>query len=228
MKLQFFSGNFVTRLRETAATNVGKYGPDSSWLETFAAGHVYIHESNHVVDPPPSLVTSTDKNAQNDAENAKRIFSWLRMLTPALAMEERLWAYLTHCAFPDYMYARWPAVSEKLVKRRYLFQSKSFDALARNGIARLWWAGYLTSDEKRTNPFELTETLFLRQDIQVSLLERSIGKCRNVRMCVLDFLRDNRSGLSEEAFGKRIQVLLRELNLLGRARRRNPRRPPAN
>ncbi len=215
MKLPFFTASFVTRIRENAVSNVSKYGTDSSWLESFAGGKPHIRESDHVVDPPPSLVLSKDNNAQHDAENAKRIYSWLRKLTPALAMEERLWAYLTHCAFPEYMHARWPAESENAVHRRYLFEGKSFAALSRNGIARLWWAGYLTRDEKRPNPFELTETLFLRQDIQVSLLERSIGKCRNVRLGVLDFLRENSGWLSEEAFGRRIQLLLKELNLLG-------------
>jgi hypothetical protein len=215
MRLQFFSGKFVARLRESAAANFDKYGADTSWLETFAAGQTHIHESNLIVDPPPALVTSADNNSEHDAENAKRVFSWLRNLTPALAMEERLWAHLTHCAFPEYMSVRWPVESESAVHRRYLFEGKSFAALSRNGVARLWWAGHLTIDEKRTNPFELTDVLFLRQDIQVALLERSIGKCRNIRTSVLEFLRDNSYWMSEESFGRRIQVLARELNLLG-------------
>jgi hypothetical protein len=215
MKLPFFSNAFVARLRENAAANAGKYGPDTSWLDTFAAGRTYTCESNQVVDPPCELMTSADDNAAHDAENAKRVFTWLRLLTPALAMEERLWACLTHGAFAGYMHLRWPVDGENAIRRRYLFEGKSFAALSRNGIARLWWAGYLTRDEERANPFELTDTLFLRQDIQVSLLERSMGKCRNVRAGVLEFLQNNRDWLSEEAFGRRIQILLRELNLLG-------------
>ncbi len=215
MKLQFFSGKFVARLRESVGANLDKYGADTGWLETIATGQTYIHESSLVIDPPPALQTSAENNSEHDAENAKRVFSWLRNLTPALAMEERLWAHLTHCVFPEYMKVRWPVESESAVHRRYLFEGRSFAALSRNGIARLWWAGHLTIDEKRANPFQLTEVLFLRQDIQVALLERSIGKCRSIRTSVLEFLRDNTYWMSEESFGKRIQVLARELNLLG-------------
>jgi hypothetical protein len=215
MKLQFFSGNFVTQLREGASANLSNYGNDTSWLEPLSGGKPYVHESALVVDPPPQLVITEGDNAQNDAENAKRIYTWLIKLTPALAMEERLWAHLTHCIFQDYMKARWPADSANAIQRRYLFEGKSFAALSRNGIARLWWAGYLTRDAKRENPFQLTETLFLRQDIHVSLLERSMGKCAKVRAAVLDFLRENSGWLSSEAFGRRIQLLLKEVNLLG-------------
>lgn len=215
MKLQFFSGNFVTQLREGAAVNQPKYAGDQSWLDALSGGKAYVHESRQVVDPPPQLLITEGDNATNDAENAKRVYIWLNKLTPSLAMEERLWAHLTHCVFADYMKARWPADSASAIQRRYLFEGKSFAALSRNGIARLWWAGSLTRDDKRANPFQLTETLFLRQDIQVSLLERSIGKCAKVRVAVLDFLRENSSWLSSEAFGRRIQLLLKEVNLLG-------------
>jgi hypothetical protein len=47
------------------------------------------------------------------------------------------------------------------------------------------------------------------------LLERSLGKCPTVRSSVLEFLSENRERLEGEAFGRRIQVIIRELNLLG-------------
>lgn len=215
MKLPFFSGSFLDRLRQDAGQNAAKYGADMSWLDPFAGGKPYIHESSYVIDPPPELIVSKGENAEHDAENAKRVYGWLKQLTPAIAMEERLWAYLTHAQFPAYMAARWKVDDASAVHRRYLFEGKSFAALSRNGIARLWWAGFLTFDGNRQNPYELTETLFLRQDIQVSLLERAIGKCQNVRTAVLEFLGANVGWLSEESFGRRIQLLLKELNLLG-------------
>jgi hypothetical protein len=105
--------------------------------------------------------------------------------------------------------------AENIVHRRYLFEDKTFAGLTRNGISRLWWAGKLTHDATRQNPFELTDVLFMRQDIQVSLLERAIGKCHNVRTAVLEFFHENSGWLAEEAFGARIQYILKELNLLG-------------
>lgn len=215
MKLPFFSGRFVSRLRQSAAANAPRYQSDVPWLDEFAGGKPYMLESRFIVDPAPSLITSRDGNPKHDAENARRVFTWLRQLTPVVAMEERLWSCLSHGVFSDYMRARWPVDSDSVVHRRYLFEGQTFSALSRNGISRLWWAGYLTIDESRKNTFELTDILFLRQDIQVAVLERSFGKCRKVRTAVLEFLRDHRDWLAEESFGKRIQVLVRELNLLG-------------
>jgi hypothetical protein len=174
-----------------------------------------MHESRFIVDPPPILLLPDGEGNLHDAENARRIFNWLKELSPSTAMEERLWACLTHTVFPEYMAKRWPVTSASTIGRRYLLEGQSFAALSRNGISRLWWAGYLTLDKARSDPFELTDVLFLRQDIQVSLLERAIGKCHNVRHAVLDFFLRNREWLEEESFGKRVQVILRELNLLG-------------
>jgi hypothetical protein len=215
MKLPYFSKTMVERLHEQAPVNTPKYGANPSWIEPFAGGKQYIFESTRVVDPPPTLVFGEDDNPKNDAENARRIYNWLATLPPAVSMEERLWGHLAHCVFPDYMAARWPVTAQNIIHRRYLFEDKTFAALARNGISRLWWAGKLTHDKTRQNPFELTDVLFMRQDIQVSLLERAIGKCHNVRTAVLDFFRENSGWLAEEAFGYRIQQMLKELNLLG-------------
>lgn len=213
MKLQFFSKSIVKRLQDGADANCLNYGPKNGWLSDLTGGQSFEFDSRFVVEPPPVLIVSDD--ASHDAENAQRIFDWLRHISPAVAMELRLWAHLTHCVFPEYMCARWPPKDANIVRRRYLFEGNSFAALSRNGISRLWWAAYLTRDEKRTNPFELTDVLFLRQDIQVAILERAMGKCRGVRVSLLEFIRDNRQQLSEQKFGRRIQILARELNLLG-------------
>src|SRR5688572_20827119 len=115
MKLPYFSKGIVQRLHEQAAVNTPKYGANVNWLESFAAGQQYIFESSRVVDPPPALVFSEEDNPKNDAENARRVYNWLPALPPSVAMEERLWGYLTHCVFPDYMAARWPVTAENIV-----------------------------------------------------------------------------------------------------------------
>jgi hypothetical protein len=215
VKLPYFSAKFVASLKAAAGSNMTQYATGVSWIGQFGAGQQHVRESNQIVDPPPVLVLPTDGPTKHDAVNARVIYEWLKVITPALAMEERLWAYLTHVTFAEYMSARWPVENAATVVRRYMFEGMSFAALSRNGIARLWWAGYLTRDESRPNQYELTEALFMRQDVQVALMERSLGKCALVRTSVLDFLRNNRELLGNEAFGRRIQRLVRELNLLG-------------
>jgi hypothetical protein len=215
MKLPFFSRKFLKVLHGSVAENVGRYGSGVEWLDELSPGQIFVHESGYVVDPPPQLMFSGDDPAKFDGENAIRIHKWLRALPASTAMEERLWACLAHVTFADYMRARWPAESDGVVSRRYLFDGSSFGALARHGIARLWWAGYLTHDPTRLDPYELTKTMFLRQDVQLALMDRAIGKCATVRTAVLEFLSDNREWFSEKDFGRRIQLLMKELNLLG-------------
>src|SRR5215204_4144483 len=103
MKLSYLAGKMVARLHEQAAASVRNYGPNTSWLESLAYGQQYIFESSRVVDPPPTLLYGENDNPKNDAENARRIYTWLPTLPPAVAMEERLWGYLAHCVFPEYM-----------------------------------------------------------------------------------------------------------------------------
>lgn len=57
--------------------------------------------------------------------------------------------------------------------------------------------------------------MFVRQDVQLALMDRALGKCRIVRTAVLEFLRTNAEWFADKSFGKRIQLLMRELNLLG-------------
>jgi hypothetical protein len=215
MKLSFFSRKYVEVLRTGAAEGVSRYGSGTEWLDTLLPGQPYVHESGYVVDPPPQLLSSDTEDTKNDGENAIRIHRWLRSLQPSVAMEERLWAYLAHVPFNSYMSSRWPVKNEGEVRRRYLFEGASFGALARQGIARLWWAAHLTHNPEREDPYELTRAMFFRQDIQLALMDRALGKCNTVRTSVLEFLQDNKEWFADKSFGRRIQLLMKELNLLG-------------
>lgn len=215
MRLPYFGRSLVAKLRERAAEHVPRYSKDSAWLLDLIGGDTPVRESTIVVDPAPQLVFDGHDDSKHDAENAIRIYRWLGALDPVVAMEERLWACMAHWVFPQYMAARWPVDGAGTIRRRYLHEGQSASALSRHGIARLWWGAHLTMDEARRDRFELTRVLYLRQDIQVSLLERSLGKCRRIRTALLDFLKDNHEWLAGANFGRRIQLLVRDLNVLG-------------
>ncbi|MEV2908009.1 DUF6339 family protein [Paenibacillus larvae] len=57
--------------------------------------------------------------------------------------------------FLDNMRKRWPVESyldkdkpEEAIKERYFLMANRDRALIRNGIARLWWYGYVSYDEQ--------------------------------------------------------------------------------
>jgi hypothetical protein len=215
MNVEFFSRAFVERLHDQAAGNLARYQTQAGWAGVEAREQGALHASQRVVSPPPQLKFGGGDETANDAANARLVHQWLGALPTVIAMDERLWAWAAHGVFADYMAARWPAKAQSAIHRRYLFEGSTFAALTRHGIARLWWAGQLTHDPERADPYQLTDVLFHRQDVHVSLLERAMGKCPSVRRGVLEFLLERQSELSEEAYGRRIQVLLRDLNLHG-------------
>jgi hypothetical protein len=61
-------------------------------------------------------------------------------------------------------------------------------ALIRNGMARLWWYGYCSYDENRSDPFELTTALLKNLDVTQSILERAFSLNVNVTKTMLDVL----------------------------------------
>jgi len=90
------------------------------------------------------------------------------------------------------MRSRWPVEDwadkprvNELIKERYFLIPNRSRGLIRNGIARLWWYGYVSYDEKRTDPYELTRVLLKTLDISESLLGRAFSHNRNIAKTIL-------------------------------------------
>jgi hypothetical protein len=168
-------------------------------------------------------------NIENyDLENSIALYQEYFELNETTASDSRLWTYLTHVRFWDYMRKRWPAekfeddisenseneaISNKQIDFiiwRYFLKTTNRRRLIRNGISRLWWYAHLTYDNKRSDPFELTRILLSYQDIAQSLLERSFGSNRNVLLTLLDYLNKNKTMSREN-----IREVIKDINLIG-------------
>ena len=218
-KLKFVKEPFYASLRDGIQTNIEKYKEHHrSWLTQHGMAGIGIGTTGISVNRlrPLTLPTGKQGEALKDLENTKIVYSDLKELTPQQAQDHRLWVYMTHVVYWDYMQKRWPVTADSVVKRRYFFEGATKDALVRNGIARLWWFGYLTYDENRDDPFELTPVLLQNQDIQTALLERSFGRNRVLLMSILDFIKSNQSRFnSGEGMSKNVQKLGVNINLHG-------------
>ena len=150
-----------------------------------------------------------------DFENSKALYENLE-LNETQASDKRLWTYLTHVRFWNYMHSRWPLDgSEKnldRIKSRYFIDTVNIGTLTRNGISRLWWYSHLTLDRSRKNHYELTDVLLSRQDIVVGIFERTFGSIKEVRTAILEYLRDNPEIKNNE---KKTRELLKFINLVG-------------
>ena len=130
-----------------------------------------------------------------DFENSILLYDKLK-LTETQATDTRLWSYLTHVKFWNYMRKRWDTKkfgedeelsNEKEKNRsinfivwRYHLKTTNKRRLIRNGISRLWWYAHLTVDNSRDNRFELTQALLSDLDIAQNLLERTFGSNKAV------------------------------------------------
>jgi len=157
-----------------------------------------------------------DANSSYDLENSILLYENIIGLNPTIASDSRLWTYLTHVRFWDYMKKRWPIDNledpKGRIMDRYHLKYLKLESLTRNGIARLWWYVHLTVDENRKDKYELTKILLSRAEIAVGLLERALGSNRNIRIAILEFLLKNDTIRKSE---NQTRTLYRQMNLLG-------------
>ena len=140
-----------------------------------AFGDDRIIRDTNIAGDDFDLDMSFEKPEQSDLENVKRVHKHMSALSESQASDERIWAAYTLSVFQKYMEYRWKPDSDVAMMNRYFFSYSPKRSLFRNGIARLWWIGHLTYDEKRTNKFELTEYICKKQDNINLLLDINFG-----------------------------------------------------
>lgn len=215
MKLKVFKQESLEQLKRDASKQIDLYQRTTPWLNEYFRGGAYYCETQINLPDNLSLLTNEGEPSDTDKENSKRIYEAFRgRINPVQAAEERLWTYLCHETFWDYMIWRWPPKKEGTIISRYFFDGESSRALSRNGISRLWWFAHLTYDESRNDPYELTNILLYSQDIQHNLLERNFGRNRTILHTVLDFLRVHPEIKGKEQYVK----IVKTLNRLGGVR----------
>ena len=223
MRLKMFRDAALVKLKKDINKNIDKYKVDnSSWIANYFKENEideYLIDTNLEINE----FTLINGDQKNDAENSKIIYNAMKNLLPIHAREEKIWTYLTHTIGYDYMQSRWPMNNannpESRVNSRYFFQGKSKNIIAtatvpyvRNGLSRLWWAGYIVYDETLENPYEYLNELFISQDLFVGLCERDIAKNKDVVTAVLKCVRKYKiNELSKNTI--LVRNILKQINL---------------
>lgn len=220
MNLQFVAREVSDRLSTSVADNLKAY------LTGKTAGLIKTSDcriSRITATDAPNLIAENGE-CLPDAECSKRVFQWLSTLTPVQAADERLWVYLSHVTYAEYMHERWKTGLNRAEKQadvvidRWFFKGEGYRTKMHNGISRLWWFGHVTYDATRPNPFELTDTLLSLQDIQTAFLERSLGLCRPLVRIVLEVIRKYADQLQKTPKqGDVIQEWAKEIHIRGGA-----------
>lgn len=199
---------------------------DNRILKLYESEKFPINDDNCLIDAriivPDNinlLIPTSDNNY--NFENAKIIFEAYKNLPLIKAADPGLWTFLSHGSFWKYTRARWPIEKQKkdLDKSSYILEHwfvKNVGAsdLARNAISSLWWGCYLTYDEKRSDPYELTKQLFSMLDFYRTLIEGVQGRNKEFTHAILEYIIENHNLFSTKKEGK-VRLLMRRANAIG-------------
>lgn len=194
-KASFLREAQLERLRQNIAPNAKRYSAAEPWLSDYFGADAWYLQSSIDMPDGTDLKPPVSRPELLDLANTRTLYTALRHLSPIQAADERLWVYLSHVTYWDYMRKRWaveqyagkPRFAE-IVQERYFFMPDRPRALIRNGIARLWWYGYTTYDDTRDDPFELTAVLLKNLDVTQSILERAFSRNRTLTRALLSVL----------------------------------------
>ena len=158
---------------------------------------------------------------RDDFESAKAVFKSLMLLTPIQASDPRLWTYLTHVDLYEYMTQRWrDVITGETSKSDYLIdhwfvKTPSQQCLMRNAISGLWWAAYLSYDESRTDPFELTKVFYKDLDLPTRTIGTyRIGRHKEAVKGVLQFIKDHPDVMASH-YETKTRFIFKHFNVIG-------------
>ena len=221
--LTVFGRTFASSLCVNIQANLDKYRRNDRWVNEI--GNPSVRDLNTRIEiSGPFNLDEPDNVNLKDLENAIRVHKLLNKLTPLQARDPRLWTRLVHVEYWEYMRKRWrlrhfgtdTAKGVRFITSRYFIAQDESRALLRNGIARLWWTAYMTYDDTRNNPYELTSVLLSTLDITQQILERNMGRSRVILTGFLEFLLQNKNELLTGGQNQlRIRKLAIGLNLYG-------------
>jgi len=155
----------------------------------------------------------------HDYENAVMLFEYWKDMNVTQATDVRLWTYLCHVPFMDFLRKRRPieeipeAGREAHIIKHWFVMSPGTAAFKYNDLYLFWWGPYLTYDENRKDPYELTKELFSMLDYTRHILTSVQGKNRPLAHAVLEYVIEN-PDLFEQFKSEKVRLIARRLNFI--------------
>lgn len=214
--LKFLSEHKLTDLRENIAANRDRYAA-GDFLDLEQDNGWSIETATVSVDH--NLLASLDgtpRTAAADIENSLILHKALRGMTPALALEERVWTRLTHIECLGYARSRWllGKTGEQLDNhvRLHLFAAGLTGIRDDNALSRLWWNMHIAGNADPGDPESALRLIVKTADIRQAIIERSRTGARRplVQAIVRSMRRDSWITSSEVAFREFMKVLNRD------------------
>jgi hypothetical protein len=192
------------------------YKIDRKTLKNYQDGNFSIPK-NYLV--PFKILEEVEKlKIKYISDKLKDYFDFAKLLyeklplRPAQASDQRIWTYLTHNVFSDFMNKLRPIAAT--TKGEYIIEyyfCKSAKALLYNDIALFWWLFYLTeSPGTSQDKYILTREVFTMRDY-TRLLFGKQGRSVEFRQGVLEYVIENPK-LFENSKETKIRLIMSNLN----------------
>jgi hypothetical protein len=187
---------------------------DNSWIKDLFDGNYPFKDTKFTIEDF-ALDMSQDDPFRTEFENVKRVYTRLKFLSDSQASDERLWAAMCLGEFYSYVQYRWNVKKNHKssnIEQHFFFAGPHRRALTRNALARLWWIGRLTYNDK--DGFALTEFVCRHADYISHILERNTSNNPTIVKAFLKAI------MQAEVEGHKINTdtvaeLAKYLNLLG-------------
>lgn len=211
-RIKVFTTSYINQLGQRLQSEEVVAG----YIQGKAPNHSASDTKNTLLEVESFLKLSIDNG---DFENARILYEMLKGIDPTLASDQRLWAWLAHVPFMEYMAKRWPVDKQSKEKRagyivgHWFVKTQASTSYMRHGIAMLWWGAYSTYSSERDDPFELTKEFFSMQDYTRTLFG-SLGRSDKFIRVLLEYVVEN-PDLFDAHKEARIRFLMRRLNYAG-------------
>lgn len=168
---------------------------------------------------PEGLLDRLDP--EDDFTSAIEIFKAYDSVTPLLASLPDLWVYLAHVDLFPYVRKRHSDVFKTDITEEYIVDHwfKNKVSIFRMALPSAWWSVYLSVDNNRNNPYELTEVLFKNQELRTnSFGPLTLIRHKEAMKGVLEFLLEHQELLSD-GMNMRAQYIRKLFNFIGGTKR---------
>lgn len=180
--LRYVSEGRVIHLLDKLPDNLERY-KSGDFLD-LAAENGWRIESNLVKVNLTKLeqLDGESRSAKEDIENSILVHEALERMTPAIAMDERIWVRLSHVECLEYARSRWLAgcEGESLEKAviKHMFARGRTGIRDDNAISRLWWNMHIAKMIDPSDPEGTLKLILLTSDYRMALVERSYTSAR--------------------------------------------------
>ena len=162
-------------------------------------------------------------------DSAILLFEAFPDLNPLMASYAPFWLYVAHVELVQYMRKRWQNViigrdgdrNDTSSQISYImdYWFPSMGSSSKTWLPNLWWAVYLTVDNRREDKYALTKILFRQEDLRTRTLGTyTLFRHKPATVATLSFIETHLDSTFSHSFQNRCRYMTKYLNYLGGCR----------